>query len=275
MSDTLWPNVFGFAMVSVILLVTLFIAPVRLAYQVASRLEDSAGAPQRWSFCGSATKPEPGSHTLATGGFQEFGYYPHKICHPTGIELQEGRRYAIQIAIPVDLKNDPNYEDAGSCRPGNERADAGKLGTWHDGSIEVTSTAGISSTPKMALFLPFRRIWSVNWFVPIAAIGTRVPERHYLTEPTTGFTATRTGLLSLYVNDAAFPGAPDDDRGVLDWDDYYDNNTGGPARVRITELDATASVESLPALKPISCTEQRAMWARWIAPAKITSAAPR
>ena len=43
----------------------------------------------------------------------------------------------------------------------------------------------------MALFVPFRRIWGANWFVPIAAIGTKIPERHYLTDPAMDFTPTR------------------------------------------------------------------------------------
>jgi hypothetical protein len=128
-----------------------------------------------------------------------------------------------------------------------------------DASLPVTSTAGISSKPLMALFLPFRRIWSVNWFVPIAAIGTRVPERHYLMDPTTEFIPTRDGTLSLYVNDAAFPVGRIDGRTCFGWDCYYRNNSGGPARVRLTELDANTAAASLPPLAPFTCEEQRAM----------------
>ena len=244
MSDQLWPNVFGIAMVSIIF----GVIPLRLAYQVASRTA---------SFCGSAPALDTTSPTSA--GVQEFAYYPHKICHATNIELQAGHKYAIQIALPVDPKPDPDQVKAGSCREGTNAADQNRVGMWMDASIPVTSTAGFGSTPPMALFLPFRRIWSVNWFVPIAAIGLSVPERHYLTNPTTEFTATRDGLLSLYVNDAAFPVARFDGRTCFGWDCYYQNNSGGPARVRVSELDANTAAASLPPLAPFTCDEQRTM----------------
>lgn len=246
MSDTLWPNVFGVAMVAIIL----GVIPVRLAYQAASRME---------SFCGSSAVVATPSASIQGTGIREFAYYPHRICQATGIQLQAGHAYALQIAIPVDPKPDPDREMAGSCRQVTNAVDQRRVGMWMDASIPVTSTAGIGSKPLMALFVPFRRIWAANWFVPIAAIGTTFPERHYLIDPTTEFTPTRDGTLSLYVNDAAFPLGRIAGQTCFGWDCYYRNNTGGPARVRVTELDANTPAASLPPLKPYTCEEQRSM----------------
>jgi hypothetical protein len=182
----------------------------------------------------------------------EVAFYPDEINRETAITLITGRRYAVQIAIPLDSRGcEAEVSDASVT-------DRKHLGKWHDASIPVTSTAGIDGKPRPpAFFLPFRRIWSVNWFVPIAAIGRKIPERHYLIEPTTEFTTTREGPLSLYVNDAAFPFGTTPDGGFCrTWDCYYQNNSGGPARVRVTELDANMRATALPSLAAYTCREQ-------------------
>jgi uncharacterized protein (DUF2235 family) len=256
MSNTLWPHVFGIAMV----LIILGGIPLRLAYQVASRMEsfgtksDSVrrvrleipGTTSPQSAADDASRP-PVRYVSA----EEVEFYPDEIFRQTGIQFTAGRRYAIQIAIPVD----PEGQAAATAQVPDQ--DHGRrLGGWSDASRPVTSTAGIGSTAKLVPFLPFRRIWAVNWFVPIAIIGKKVPERHYLTEPVTEFTATRDGPLSLYVNDAAFPIGYGDGGLCLGWNCYYRNNYGGPARVRVTELDANTTARSLPPLAPFTREEQ-------------------
>lgn len=271
MSNQVWPNVFGLAMV----LIIVGVIPLRLAYQVASRID---------GFCTSSnavtsvrleipvtTSPSVAAVDSPTRPVRfldakDVLFYPDEICRQTAIGIIAGRRYAIQIAIPLD----PLETESASVelRPAGEIAgdvqatgiqNARWVGGWRDLTLPVTSTAGIGSTPAMAPFVPFRRIWSIDWFVPVAAIGTKAPERHYLTDPTTEFTATRNGWLSLYVNDAAFPVGRIDDRLCVGWDCYYRNNSGGPARVRVTELDANTPASTLPALAPFTYDEQYAL----------------
>jgi len=260
MSNTLWPNVFGFAIVLIILIGI----PLRLAYQFASRT-DSFCKP---SLAASRFEPTPLGANVGIVNAAEFTFYPDDICRQSGLELEAGQKYAIQIAIP----RHPVKRTAGGGGPEtpDQQASCGitdptkkkRAGGWMDETIQVTSTAGVVK-PKavMAPFLPFRRIWGANWFVPIAAIGTKIPERHYLTDTAMDFTPTRTGTLSMYVNDAALPIGPVSGTfcATSNFDCYYRNNSGGPARVRVTELRADTPAVLLPVLEPYSCTEQLAM----------------
>ena len=259
MSDKVWPNVFGVA----ILIVLFGAIPLRLIYQIASRTE---------SFC----KPNleaPKFERLPVGAngdvlnTAEFRFYPADICRLAGLDLKAGQKYAIQIAIPIEPTviegATRKYDETKGCRgkvTGTDPKDVEYhkqfVGGWQDLTIPVTSTAGIPSSPIMSVFLPFRRIWGAGWFVPIAAIGTKLPERHYLVEPAIDFTPTRKGPLSVYVNDAAFPLGHFDDGWCLTWDCYYRNNSGGAAKVRVTEIDTNMRATSLKALTPFSCLEQ-------------------
>lgn len=263
MSDVLWPNVFGLAMAAVIV----GIVPMRLGYQIASRL-DSFGI-VKLNFSTLQVPIEQPSRNGGAGGrapvasltARETSFYPDEISRQTGITLKRNVRYALQIAIPIDpltltSATTSGAVDSTGCSgnevgPGEERW----LGPWKDASIDVPSTAGIDGTFVMNLFVPFRRIWLLKWFVPVAAIGKKVPERHYLTVPTTEFTSTRDDSLFLYVNDAAFPISRTNDW-CVGWDCYYRNNSGGPAKVRVTQLDGNTSASSLPPLVPYTCAEQ-------------------
>lgn len=240
LSDTLWPNVFGIVMV----LLIGGVLPLRLAYQVASRLDSFGAAPRHVKSVADAGA-EPGR-------VRETWFYPDEINNETGVLLESDVRYAIQVAIPTTGQ---------SCdAPGDQPGDRKWLGGWMDATIPVPSTEGVKGTTAMNLFVPFRRIWGLDWFVPVAAVGRKVPERYYLTAGAMEFTTTRGGLLSLYVNDAAFPIA--NVGGLcLGWDCYYRNNSGGPARVRVTKLDDRSALASLPAIEPYSCEEQRSMLA--------------
>ena len=262
MSDTLWPNVFGIAIV----LILLVAIPLRLAYQFVSRTD---------AFCKpnletSRFVPTDFGANVGALNAAEFTFYPDDICRHSGLELRAGQKYAIQIAIPAHpvprtpaeagSETDDETPACGITDPKDQK----RAGGWMDGTIQATSTVGIGSNASMALFLPFRRIWAANWFVPIAAIGTKIPERHYLTDSAMDFTPTRTGPLSLYVNDAALPiGAVNDALcATTGFDCYYRDNSGGPAKVRVTELRANTPALSLPALEPYTCAEQRAMLAK-------------
>jgi hypothetical protein len=258
MSDMLWPNVFGAAIWIVLLAI-----PVRLAYQVVSRTN---------GFCGAAlSQPAFSMQAVGNGGkafdTAEFWFFPADICRHSGLSLEKGQKYAIQVAIPVDplVEKEENGEqrlvtdEKNACRA-QEGGETRKrtLGGWKDLDYPVRSTAGVGGSPLMAMFLPFRRIWGAGWLVPIASIGTKLPERHYLASGTVNFTATRTGPLSVYVNDAAFPfGSNGKEWCTWDWDCYYRNNTGGPARVRVTRLDEQSTVADLAKLQPYDCKEQR------------------
>lgn len=251
-SDTLWPNVFGLAIV----LIVVVMLPMRLAYQFVSRLE---------SFGTSESAVHVGTQ-LAPGESRETSFYPDEINRETTIRLEPDVRYAIQIAIPLDpitvTRTAPGVGQAEQC-PGSEVRDGEekRLGSWKDASHHIPSTAGFGGTWQMNLFLPYRRIWSLKWFVPVAAIGRRVPERHYLTSERTEFTSTRNDLLFLYVNDAAFPIGQSGEL-CPGWDCYYKNNSGGPARVLVTRLDGNASSAPLTKLEPYTCAQQVEMLAK-------------
>ena len=262
MSDKLWPNVFGVAIVAILL----GAIPVRLAYQVASRTEafcSASGGVSNVKVDIPDASAGPGS--VRSLDAKEMAFYPDEICRRiTGSDFVAGKKYAIQIAIPLDpvevIAGQPTVNENKGCRSQVTEESAKKeVGGWKDASIHVTSTAGIGSKPIMVPFAPFRRIWGANWLVPIAAIGKKIPERHYLTGPTTEFTATRNGPLSLYANDAAFPVGRIDDAWCTGWDCYYRNNTGGPAKVRVTELDANTPAAALPPLTAYTCEQQIGM----------------
>ena len=233
LSTVFWPNVFGILMLAIIA----GAIPLRLAFQVSSRLNG-------FGIESSAILSSSANGIPA----HEVWFYPDEIQRNTPVRIERGRRYAIQIAIPAG-------DAATSCETAGLSEDQKKrIGGWRDGPLDVTSTTGITGTTRMKLFSGFRRIWMLDWFVPVASIGDAVPDRHYLTKPVTEFTATRSDILSLFVNDAAFPiNLPGC---VLAWDCYYRNNSGGPARVRVSELDATTPVSALPELTPYTCAEQ-------------------
>ena len=140
---------------------------------------------------------------MTQGGFSEAWLYPDEIQRRTSIKLERGHRHAIQTAIPPEAA-----ESAGCGTAGLNDEQKKRVGGWRDKTIAVPSVTGVPGTEEtrpMTLFRPFRRIWMLNWFVPVAAIGRVVPERHYLSTKVTEFTATRSGPLYLYVNDAAIP----------------------------------------------------------------------
>jgi hypothetical protein len=114
-----------------------------------------------------------------------------------------------------------------------------ETGRWFDKETEVTGPEGFSTGDNLfvAPFLPFRRVLTARWFVPIIRIGdySRVFEsngvEYYLvnTKEPVEFTPQISGPMVLFVNDAIAP--------LPWWDYFYTNNDGGIGQVEITRVE--------------------------------------
>lgn len=120
------------------------------------------------------------------------GFVTSDPCWASGLELQAGAKYRIQV------------------KPS---------GDWRDGGITTTveGFAREKMTPLMYLGLPFRRWLSEPWFKPIARLGPTGSDECPL-GPVAEITARTTGELFLYVNDSVV---------LFPFWTYYGNNTGG------------------------------------------------
>lgn len=129
------------------------------------------------------------------------------MCLATGIQLESGTRYTVSIELPP--------------------------GGWFDDTHLVEDAAGFSSTeggPAFLLGLPFRRVLTSKWFVPMARIGEHWAEYHALDAGSVEIVPRRTGQLFLFVNDAV---------GLPPWREFfYENNRGGPATVTVVRETA-------------------------------------
>ncbi len=79
---------------------------------------------------------------------------------------------------------------------------------WADRQVKVESAAGFGSGRQPFVFLPslpFRRILTAQWFVPLVRIGATSAEYHPLDEPAVEFSPRVEGQLFLFVNDAVGP----------------------------------------------------------------------
>ena len=169
------------------------------------------------AFCQSAGTT--GAVALSVGASHQAALRSDIFCNPTGIQLERGVRYSIRLALPG-------------------------AGGWRDGSIGVRSPAGFNGwsaglTPRERVFMtataPFRRMWSVGWFAPVARIGERGFDQYPMTGIENAFTARKTGELFLFVNDAIAPiGFSPFAAG---WQSSYANNAG-TATVTISKLSA-------------------------------------
>lgn len=224
LSGYFWPTFFGFVMWAVLVIVI----PMRAAFELTSR----AG----W-LCTETT-------TAASNGPWQFDFEPWHVCQTTGIEIVKGSTYHVQIALP------------NACSPDPEPPVRGK-GIWKDQSLPVESPAGLASTRSLAFYagLPFRRVVYAGWFVPILTIGTALPERHVLDKQNTTFTAARGGPLTLFVNDAIFPALYRTEARSLcfGWHCFYENNSGAPARVRVTRVSENQPSWKDEVLDPYRC----------------------
>ncbi len=131
------------------------------------------------------------------------------MCSPTGIQLERGTRYTLKVVLPQT--------------------------GWRDDQYVVTQPAGFSSTEggtRYILGLPFRRVLTSKWFVPIARIGEHWAEYHALHAGTVEIMPRRTGQLFLFVNDAI---------GLPPWRaSFYNNNDGALATVTVVRETAAA-----------------------------------
>ena len=144
------------------------------------------------------------------------------LCNATGIPMEQGNRYEVRVALDAP---------------------------WRDGELSAWLN-GFSSMARPGLFLPalpFRRVLTADWFVPVARVGSTGAEYYLFTpvdqaeqkgaaqvrqykQAVAEITPRRTGELFLFVNDALAPWARDY---------FYGNNQGGPATVTVRKLAGT------------------------------------
>jgi hypothetical protein len=177
------------------------------------------------------------------------------ICFPTsGAPLQRVQGTTLRTFINTDPCT---FTDVELERGVAYRA-AVKIGTmeggtftetrqWWDKGQKVESPAGFSTGDNflVAPFLPFRRVLTARWFVPIIRIGdysrlqdSNGVEYHLVntTEPIE-FTPQISGQMMLFVNDAIAP--------LPWWDYFYENNDGGIGQVEITRVQDEPPVASV------------------------------
>jgi hypothetical protein len=196
---TVLPNVFG------------LLALVLLA-AVANRAVFEASQIAGWWGCRSQ-----GPATPLSAAPRAVALPSRDVCAATGIHLERGARYRLAFAsgLPAD---------------------------WTDGGVAVGSPAGVkASTAGLNPFqrvvyaagLPFKRLWSTDFFVPVARIGKRGLDNYSLEQEVNEVTAQTTGELFLFVNDAIAPVSlvPF----CLGWGAYYANNEG-TAEVTVTKV---------------------------------------
>jgi hypothetical protein len=156
--------------------------------------------------------------TLATGASTTVRFASADFCTPSGVRLERGARYrlAFEKGLPAD---------------------------WIDGTVRVASPAGVTvRTPGLTLGqrvvytvgVPFRRLWTTRWFVPVARVGASGIEHHALSSRETEIVPETTGELFLFVNDSIAP-VNIRPRG-LGWRSYYGSSNQGVADVTVTRL---------------------------------------
>lgn len=193
LAQRLFPLVFGLGA-----LLALMLIAIGTANRAGLAIAGAFG-----TVCVAATPVSPD----ADGAFPPIDFDNRKLCQPTGYELRQGTTYRIQIKLPA--------------------------GGWKDGGrIVVPNTAGFSSFDHMPYVfipaLPFRRMLTAKWFVPVVRIGANSAEYHVLNDAPVEVTPRRTGQLFLFVNDAV---------GVPSFTEkFYANNSGGGATVTVAEL---------------------------------------
>ena len=141
------------------------------------------------SQCGGRAKPT----TDPVGAEPHlFNYHPSHGCSRTGVKVEEGKTYIVQLS------------DA----------------QWKDGGIHATpsgwTNANLGENLMGALGIPFRRVVRAPYLAPIAEIVPpkghggemlqRIETLEYVDGLWTGrFAATRTGTLLIFLNDVVFP----------------------------------------------------------------------
>jgi hypothetical protein len=159
----------------------------------------------------------------ATSGQWDLDFSSRTFCHATGIVLEGGTRYSIDVTLPAELPDDP---PEGTYVPGRDR------GRWTDRQYPVTDLSGWTGNRAFAFkwAWPLKRILRANWFTVILRVGSTAGEYHVVDKTGFQFTPRRSGQLFLFVNDAVVP--------LPGWASVYENNTGGPARVTVRKVQS-------------------------------------
>jgi T6SS, Phospholipase effector Tle1-like, catalytic domain len=147
------------------------------------------------------------SRTVDQGVLTALQPFPsNEFCHPTGIRLEAGAKYYFIVKA---------------------------LDDWHDADIPVDSASGfafwhrgLTAVQRVVFFsdVPFRRVWTSQWFSLFARIGERGIDNYPIGGPKPEFVARSTGELFLFVNDAIAP--VNIVNGSIGWTTYYANNRG-------------------------------------------------
>jgi hypothetical protein len=200
------PNVFGIA-----ILVSLVAVANRGAFEAVNVVgRFCSGGPAVGLTVGESSAPL----RLASSEF----------CSPTGVQLETGKRYQLRF-MPRKDSSEP----------------------WQDGDVTVeysakgftSRTSGLTALQKgiFAAFVPFRRLWSADWFVPIARIGEGGLDQYRLDRQTMNIDAKTTGELFLFVNDAIWP--VNLRPLAWGWNRAFYTNNHGTADVVVTRLPDT------------------------------------
>jgi uncharacterized protein (DUF2235 family) len=192
-TQRVFPFVFGFGTLAAVLLIIVGSAN-RATFAAASAVGSTCvdAPPRAWDGV-------PATVSLSS----------RELCQPTGLPLEAGRSYRVEIKLPPD---------------------------WADTeSLPVDTAAGFSSGRRPLLFvpfLPFRRVLTARWFVPMVRVGSHGAEYHTMEKGFVEFAPRRSGQLFLFVNDAI---------GIGPWlKTFYENNLG----------TATVTVRAVSARKP-------------------------
>jgi hypothetical protein len=190
-----------------------------------------AGAANRAAFeafnMAGAMCPDASVTTvLAVGDSLTRPFESATFCANTGIGLEANGRYRL-VFRPLE---------------GDAAATQRSRKPWSDDTVVVRSAAGFTGRSDgltllqrflFTAFVPFRRVWTSDWFVPIARIGEQGLSQYGIEKDDTTITAGISGELFLFVNDAILP------INVMPLafggDAYYANNNGS-AEVTVTRL---------------------------------------
>ena len=161
----------------------------------------------RLTAAGGGCTPSSNTSELSPGAPVKKTFNANAFCSATGIVLNAGSRYRLDVSLTPEWKDDQIPVET----PG------GFL--FHSPQVERPQA-------RLAFLAaaPLRRMWGAAWFVPIAKVGAGAGEDYALNRYRNEFTPEETGELFLYVNDAVLP---------WQWDKLYGNNHG-TASVTVT-----------------------------------------
>jgi hypothetical protein len=195
MSQHVFPLVFGLAALAVVVLLV-----VGTVNRAAFAAESVAG----WT-CTEVTH----DRLVEDGAPVRLVFDNTQLCQSTDVLLTSGTTYDVTIELSPD---------------------------WRDAQNEADLT-GVTSAQRPWVYvvaLPFRRMLTRDWFVPVARIGRKSAEYHTLATPTTQVVPRQSGHLYLFVNDAI---------GVRPWRNVFYDNNHGTATVTVSKRSGPGKTE--------------------------------